>query len=83
MGMSCNSLSPDKHIERMRLYNLGYKDSEIGAMLGLSSRTIADWRYKNGLPKIQYCAIDSWEDIQECLHCKRKKCTNCKHNAKK
>lgn len=83
MGMSCNNLSPEKHAERLKLYNLGLRDSEIADALGMSPNGIADWRYRNGLPKIEYFGIDSSEDIQDCLHCKRKKCNNCKRYTRK
>lgn len=42
-------LEPKEEEERLRLYNKGYTDKEIGYRCGLNAASISAWRRKRGL----------------------------------
>lgn len=45
------TLNQAEHDERMRLYDLGFNDAEIGERTGVRRNRIYDWRRRNKLPR--------------------------------
>ena len=43
-------IETNEEAERIRLYNKGYTDSEIGYRCGLKKGSVSAWRRKRGLP---------------------------------
>lgn len=43
-------LSPEEHQERLRLYNQGLTDGQIGAQVCVTKEAIYFWRRKYGIP---------------------------------
>ena len=74
----------DSEKMRLKLYNEGYSDIEIGQILGVKRDTIKKWRIRRELTiNIQFAPYDTPKEISECQRCPKDECDNCLESRKR